>query len=110
MTSTSSVLDHSHWWFYYLPTRNEWLFCVESPPPHVVQRPIGRASSSDSRRTARPRHRVCKCRRRYMPRQQKINEMNGAHLVSPIRGELGYAHWPQLGTQFIALLGTKFGP
>ena len=24
-------------------------------------------------------------------------------------GELGYAHWPQLGTQFIALLGTKFG-
>ncbi len=44
------------------------------------------------------------------PRQQKINEMNGAHLVSPIRGELGYAHWPQLGTQFIALLGTKFGP
>ena len=24
-------------------------------------------------------------------------------------GELGYAHWPQPGTQFIALLGTKFG-
>src|SRR6218665_974971 len=45
-----------------------------------------------------------------LPRQQKINEMNGAHLVSPIRGELGYAHWPQLGTQFIAILGTKFGP
>ena len=22
---------------------------------------------------------------------------------------IGYAHWPQLGTQFIALLGTKFG-
>src|SRR6218665_2296364 len=37
-----------------------------------------------------------------LPRQQKINEMNGAHLASPIRGELGYAHWPQLGTQFIA--------
>jgi len=33
--------------------------------------------------------------------------MNGAHLASPIRGELGYAHWPQLGTQFIALLGTN---
>src|SRR6218665_1608136 len=48
--------------------------------------------------------------RLYIPRQQKFNEMNGAHLVSPIRGELGYAHWPQLGTQFIALLGTKFGP
>src|SRR6218665_2676660 len=44
-----------------------------------------------------------------LPRQQKINAMNGAHLASPIRGELGYAHWPQLGTQFIALLGTKFG-
>jgi len=22
--------------------------------------------------------------------------MNGAHLASPIRGEPGYAHWPQL--------------
>src|SRR6218665_506286 len=43
------------------------------------------------------------------PRQQKYRAMNGAHLASPIRGELGYAHWPQLGTQFIALLGTKFG-
>src|SRR6218665_2397987 len=39
---------------------------------------------------------------RCQPRQQKIHEMNGAHLASPIRGELGYAHWPQLGTQFIA--------
>ena|SRR6218665_648234 len=45
----------------------------------------------------------------FKPRQQKFNEMNGARLASPIRGELGYAHWPQLGTQFIALLGTKFG-
>src|SRR6218665_3405894 len=43
------------------------------------------------------------------PRQQKFRAMNAAHLASPIRGELGYAHWPQLGTQFIALLGTKFG-
>src|SRR6218665_947882 len=43
------------------------------------------------------------------PSQQKFRAMNGAHLVSQIRGELGYAHWPQLGTQFIALLGTKFG-
>jgi len=24
--------------------------------------------------------------------------------------ELGYAHWPQLGTQFIALLAPKLGP
>src|SRR6218665_2560297 len=46
---------------------------------------------------------------RSHPRQQKFRAMNGAHLASPIRGELGYAHWPQLGTQFIALLGTKFG-
>src|SRR6218665_1042131 len=45
----------------------------------------------------------------YPCRQQKFKEMNGAHLASPIRGELGYAHWPQLGTQFIAILGTKFG-
>src|SRR6218665_1871209 len=35
---------------------------------------------------------------RSYPRQQKFNEMNGAHLASPIRGELGYAHWPQLRT------------
>ena len=46
---------------------------------------------------------------RVRPRQKKFRAMNGAHLASPIRGELGYAHWPQLGTQFIALLGTKFG-
>src|SRR6218665_4003750 len=46
---------------------------------------------------------------RQLPRQQKFRAMNGAHLANPIRGELGYAHWPQLGTQFIALLGTKFG-
>ena len=44
-----------------------------------------------------------------IPRQQKFRAMNGAHLANAIRGELGYAHWPQLGTQFIALLGTKFG-
>src|SRR6218665_1249846 len=44
------------------------------------------------------------------PRQQKFRAMNGAHLASPTRGELGYAHWPQLGTQFIALLETKFCP
>ena len=43
------------------------------------------------------------------PSQQKFKAMNGAHLASPIRGELGYAHWPQLGTQVIALLETKFG-
>src|SRR6218665_2088606 len=41
------------------------------------------------------------------PRQQKFRAMNGAHLASPIWGELGYAHWPQLVTQFIGLLGTK---
>ena len=42
-------------------------------------------------------------------RQQKFRAMNGSHLANPIRGELGYAHWPQLGTKFIALLGTTFG-
>src|SRR6218665_446915 len=42
-------------------------------------------------------------------RQQKFRAMNEAHLAGPIRRELGYAHWPQLGIQFIALLGTKFG-
>ena len=48
-------------------------------------------------------HHAPKC---YLSPDTKIfNEMNGAHLTSPIRGELGYAHWPQLGTQ----LGTKFG-
>src|SRR6218665_2211301 len=58
------------------------------------------------------RVRACVCGHIYIytkPRQQKFRAMNGAHLASPIRGELGYAHWPQLGTQFIALLGTKFG-
>jgi len=44
-----------------------------------------------------------------LPRQQKFKAMNGAHLASPIRGELGYARWPQLGTQFIAILETNFG-
>src|SRR6218665_660079 len=43
------------------------------------------------------------------PRQQKFRAMNGAHLASTIRGELCYSHWPHVGTQFIALLGTKFG-
>src|SRR6218665_1846181 len=28
-----------------------------------------------------------------IPRHQKFRAMNGAHLASPIRGELGYAHW-----------------
>src|SRR6218665_3956576 len=36
------------------------------------------------------------------PREQKFRAMNGAQLASPIRGELGYAHGHQLGTQFIA--------
>src|SRR6218665_1973407 len=34
-----------------------------------------------------------------LPRQQTFRAMNGAHLASPIGGELGYAHWPQLGSQ-----------
>ena len=45
------------------------------------------------------------------PRQQKFMEKNVAHLASPIRGKLGFAHWPQLGSQFMmmfALTVTKF--
>src|SRR6218665_3161331 len=58
------------------------------------------------------RVRACVCVHIYIytkPRQQKFRAMNGAHLANAIRGELGYAHWPQLGTQFIALLGPKLG-
>ena len=47
--------------------------------------------------------------RGFYPRQQQFRAMNGAHLASPIREELGYAHRPQLGSKFIARLGTKFG-
>src|SRR6218665_3582683 len=37
--------------------------------------------------------------------------MNGAHLASPIRGELGYAHWPQLGSQIYCPIGNLiWGP
>ena len=37
--------------------------------------------------------------------------MNGAHLASPIRGELGYAHWPQLGSQIYYIIGNHiWGP
>src|SRR6218665_1801019 len=31
------------------------------------------------------------------PRQQKFRAMNMAHLASPIRKELGYAHWRMIG-------------
>src|SRR6218665_1437497 len=45
------------------------------------------------------------------PRQQKFNEMNGAHLASPIRGGHGYAHWPQLGSQIHCPIGNQiWGP
>src|SRR6218665_2559558 len=46
-----------------------------------------------------------------IPRQQTINEMNGAHLACPIRGELGYGHWPQLGNPIYCLIGHQiWGP
>ena len=46
-----------------------------------------------------------------MPRQQKFRAMNGAHLASPIRGELRYAHWPQLGSQIHCPIGNQiWGP
>src|SRR6218665_1968253 len=47
----------------------------------------------------------------YTPRQQKFYEMNGAHLASPIRGDLGYAHWPHLGSQIHCHIGNQiWGP
>src|SRR6218665_3069637 len=55
------------------------------------------------------RVRACVCIYTKLPRQQKFRAMNGAHLASPIRGELGYAHWPQPGTQFIAPLPPNLG-
>src|SRR6218665_38464 len=49
--------------------------------------------------------------RRKIPRQQKFRAMNGAHLASPIRGELGYAHRPQLDSQIHCPTGTQiWGP
>src|SRR6218665_3115423 len=45
------------------------------------------------------------------PRQQKFMAMNGAHLASPITGELGYSHRPQLGSQNHCLIGNQiWGP
>ena len=31
-----------------------------------------------------------------VPKQQSFRAMTGAHLANPIRGDLGYAHWPHL--------------
>src|SRR6218665_1924726 len=45
------------------------------------------------------------------PIQQKFGAMNGAHLSSSIRGELGYAHRPQLGSQIHCPIGNHiWGP
>src|SRR6218665_61475 len=44
-----------------------------------------------------------------LPRQQKFRAMIGAHLASPIRGELGYAHWPLLGSQIHLTTETLIG-
>src|SRR6218665_1258190 len=58
------------------------------------------------------RVRACVCIYIYTkPRQQKFRAMNGAHLASSIRGELGYAHWPQLGSQIHCPIGNQiWGP
>src|SRR6218665_2569705 len=46
-----------------------------------------------------------------LPRQQKCRAMNGAHLASPIGGEIGYAHRPQFGPQIHCPVGNKiWGP
>ena len=48
---------------------------------------------------------------RLAPRQQKFRAMNGAHLASPIRGELGYAQRPHLGSQIHCPIGNQiWGP
>ena len=48
---------------------------------------------------------------RVHPRQQKFRAMNGAHLARPIRGELGYAHRPWLGSQIHCPIGNQiWGP
>ena len=47
------------------------------------------------------------CKSSSLPRQQKFRAMNGAHLASPIRGELGYAHRPQLGSQIHCPIGNQ---
>ena len=45
------------------------------------------------------------------PMQQKFRVMNGAHLASQIRGELGYAHRPQLGSQIhCPIVNQIWGP
>src|SRR6218665_2468468 len=45
------------------------------------------------------------------PRQQKFRAMNGAHLASPITGELGYAQRPHLGSQIHCPIGNQiWGP
>ena len=50
------------------------------------------------------------CRRAVdaIPDRKKFREMNGAHLASPIRGELGYAHRPQMGSQIHCPIGRAF--
>src|SRR6218665_4130319 len=42
-----------------------------------------------------------------LPRQQTFRAMNGAHLASQIRGELGYVQWPQLGSQIHCPIGNQ---
>src|SRR6218665_1905229 len=45
------------------------------------------------------------------PDSKKFRAMNGAHLASPIRGELGYAHRPQFGSQIHCPIGNQiWGP
>src|SRR6218665_3907277 len=44
------------------------------------------------------------------PRQQKFRAMNGAHLASPIRGELGYAHWPSWEPNLLPYWAPNLGP
>src|SRR6218665_3662890 len=50
-------------------------------------------------------------KQKIYPRQQKFRAMNVAHLASPIRGELSYAHRPQLGSRIHCPIGNLiWGP
>src|SRR6218665_2615302 len=43
-------------------------------------------------------------------RQQKFRVMTGAHLASPTRGDLGYAHWPQRRNLIQSPIGAIYKP
>src|SRR6218665_1988531 len=74
-------------------------------------RPLDQSSLVDLYYVMQTEITINKTESKKNPRQQKFRAMNGAHLASPIRGELGYAHWPQLGSQIPCPFGNQiWGP